>query len=121
MDVRFSAETIACWQTWGYFNIISKKVKKKMGKKWIFLATPARRDFTALSRWRRDSIKSNHRFDADFADYADLLAGLGSLGLARLDVNIRQSQNLRPQAISTNGRQKLCKPAPLQLGHTLKV
>ncbi len=57
----------------------------------------------------------------DFADFADLLAGLSALGLARLDVNIRQSQNLRPQAISTNGRQKLCKPAPLQLGHTLKV
>ena len=57
----------------------------------------------------------------DCADFTDLLAGLGALGLARLDANIRQSQNLQAQAISTNGRQKLCKPAPLQLGHTLKV
>jgi len=56
--------------------------------------------------------------DADFADYTDLLAGLGALGLARLDVNIRQSQNLRPQAISTNGRQKLCKPAATAWSHT---
>ena len=54
----------------------------------------------------------------DCADFADLLAGLGALGLARLDVNIRQSQNLRAQAISTNGRQKLCKPAPTAWSHT---
>jgi hypothetical protein len=59
--------------------------------------------------------------DAGYADYAGLLAGLGVLGLARLDVNIRQSQNHRPQAICTNVRQKLCKRAPLQLGDTLKV
>ena len=54
----------------------------------------------------------------DCADFTDLLAGLGALGLARLDVNIRQSQNLRAQAISTNGRQKLCKPAPTAWSHT---
>ena len=47
---------------------------------------------------------------------ADLLAGLGGLGLAGLDVNIRQSQNLRPRAICTNGRQKLCKRAKRYLG-----
>jgi len=58
------------------------------------------------------------KLDADFAGYADLLAGLGALGLAGLDVNIRQSQYLRPQAIFTNGRQKLCKPAPTVWSHT---
>ena len=59
------------------------------------------------------------RLDADFADYADLFAGLDALGLAGLDVNIRQSQYLRPRAISTNGRQKLLKPAKDRLGSVL--
>ncbi len=58
------------------------------------------------------------KLDADFAGYADLFAGLGALGLARLDVNIRQSQNLRAQAIFTNGRQKLLKPALTAWSHT---
>ncbi len=66
------------------------------------------RDTIFLPQRSQRFNKKQPQVDADFADYTELLVGLGSLGLARLDVNLRQSQNLRPQAISTNGRsQKL--------------
>jgi len=30
---------LACWQTYGYFNVVSNNVNKKMTKKALFLAT----------------------------------------------------------------------------------
>jgi len=109
------AETSACWrccrlpasavaqgyggqvQTWAVLYQITNKSQEK--------------NWPQRSQSSQRFNKKQPQMDADFADYTELLVGLGSLGLARLDVNIRQSQNLRPQAISTNGRQKFCKQA----------
>jgi len=60
----------------------------------------------------REAQDFNFDLDADFAGYTDLFAGLGALGLA----GHPPSQDLRSQAICTNGRQKLCKPAKRYLG-----